>query len=235
MPDPRRYDQGFFPDDLEPLNEDGLLGTGGVLTPEVLLEAYAKGIFPWTGAEPIPWFSPDPRLVLAPEDFRLSRSLRTRLRRREFDVRFDHDFPAVMRACATTPRPGQDGTWITPNMHVAYGELFVRGEAHCVEVLQQGKRVGGLYGISLGRAFFGESMFHRVADASKVALWALCSGLEARDFHFVDCQQETPHLTSLGARPISRATFLRRLRAALKHPTLAHSWADWADSLPWPR
>lgn len=214
---------GVFPDDLEP-NAHGLVALGGELSVPILLEAYSKGIFPWTGEHPIPWYSPDPRLILEPSAFRASRSLRKLARSDRFEVRFDTDFEGVVRACANMPRPGQDGTWITPNMIRAYTALHRLHLAHSVEVFEDGELVGGLYGVSLGRAFFGESMFSRVSNTSKLALYRLCQWLEARDFHLIDCQQETPHLESLGAVAISRSEYLERLRVALREPTLQHRW-----------
>lgn len=208
-------------------DEHGLVGVGGRLSVELLLETYAQGVFPWTGRHPIPWFSPDPRMVLEPAAFRARRSLRKRLRQGGFEVRFDTRFDQVMRWCASAPRAGQPGTWITPNMLRVYGELHHHGYGHSVEVLAGGRLVGGLYGLSLGRAFFGESMFHREPDASKIALWALCDALAARDFHFIDCQEETEHLASLGAHPIPLPEFRARLAQAQQQPTLKGSWADW--------
>jgi len=216
---------------LEP-DENGLVGVGGRLTPELVVEMYARGVFPWTGEHPIPWFSPDPRLILEPGGFKLRRSLRKRIRNTpRLEVRFDSRFREVMLACASTPREGEDGTWITDNMVACYCTLHDLGIGHSVEVYIDGELVGGLYGLSLGLAFFGESMFHRRTDMSKVALWALCSALEERGFHFVDCQQETRHLESLGAHAIPRHIYLRRLDAALAHPVRQHSWSEWAPRI----
>lgn len=206
-----------FPDDLEP-DEDGLVAIGGDLSEEAVLEAYSKGIFPWTGRPPIPWYSPDPRLVLFPADVHVSRSLQKTLRSQIYETVFDRDFAAVMDACRRIPRPRQRGTWITSNMVRTYGALFEHGHAHCVETLRAGELVGGLYGLAIGRAFFGESMFALEPDASKVALVALCRSLERSGFDLIDCQQVTPHLMRLGAVPISRAEFLQRLAAAMRPP-----------------
>lgn len=218
----------WFPDDLKP-DSTGLVGVGADLEPETLIEAYAKGIFPWSGDDPIPWYSPDPRLVLFPDHFRASRSLKKLARQGKLEVRFDRDFPEVMRGCAEIPRPGQDGTWINDRMIDAYTELHRRGVAHCVSVYQpeSGDLVGGLYGLTLGRFFFGESMFSRASNSSKLALFALCENLVARDFELVDCQQVTPHLMSLGAVPIMRREFLARLRRTLHFPSLHVDWGDW--------
>ncbi len=186
---------------------NGLLAAGGALDPDWLLAAYRRGIFPWySPGEPILWWSPDPRLVLEPARIRISRSLRRTLRRHCFEVRFDTAFAEVVSACAA-PRPGQRGTWITPAMRRAYRRMHELGHAHSVETWADGRLVGGLYGIAVGRAFFGESMFSRESDASKVALAHLARFLETRGFGMIDCQMTTSHLLSLGASEISRADF----------------------------
>jgi leucyl/phenylalanyl-tRNA--protein transferase len=223
-----RFDFGIFRRHLVP-DENGLIGIGGELNAAILLEAYSKGIFPWTGRHPIPWYSPDPRLILEPGELRISRSLSKRIRNGDFDVRFDEDFHGVMRGCATVPRTGRPGTWITPNMVAAYGKLHRRGFAHSVEVYREGALVGGLYGVAIGRVFFGESMFYQARDASKVALVTLCRVLANREFAFIDCQQQTPHLESLGARPVPRVEFLERLAEAVEHPGLVGSWSSFVD------
>jgi len=197
---------------------NGLVGIGGDLRPKTLIEAYSKGIFPWDGDQPIPWYSPDPRMILRPEDFRANRALRKLERQGRLEVAFDTRFADVMRACAAVPREGQDGTWITEGMVRSYGTLHERGIAHSVEVYEDGALVGGLYGLALGRMFFGESMFHTRRDASKLALWTLCERLRVRGFVAVDCQQETPHLASLGAAPIPRAEFLDLLAVHADSP-----------------
>lgn len=220
-----RHRQPVFPEDLVP-NRFGLVALGGELTVDTLLEAYRKGIFPWSGEHPIPWYSPDPRLILEPRQVHLSRSLAKSFRRGRYTVRFDSSFMKTMEGCATTPRPGQNGTWISGNMFEAYGRLFDRGIAHSVEAWHGEQLVGGLYGLALGRAFFGESMFARAPDASKMALVSLCQRLEAWDFEFVDCQQVTEHLIRMGAKPISRLQYLTRLRRALESPSRSGSWAD---------
>ena len=193
---------------------NGLLAASGDLTAERVVEAYRQGIFPWYGeGQPVLWWSPDPRMVLYPGEFRCARSLARRLRRREFDVRFDTAFDAVIEACATAPR-GNDGrtdTWITPAMLDTYRALHRLGYAHSVEAWQGGELAGGLYGLALGKVFFGESMFARVTDASKVALAALVGFARRQSIALIDCQQQTQHLASLGARPIPRERFAREL------------------------
>ncbi|MCG8587740.1 MAG: leucyl/phenylalanyl-tRNA--protein transferase [Proteobacteria bacterium] len=215
------------PSEAEP---EGLLAVGGDLSPERLLEAYARGIFPWFDELPILWFSPDPRYVLRPEDARVGRSLRRALARAPFDIAFDRDFESVVRACAETPRPEQEGTWITPDMVAAYTELHRRGFAHCVSAYAGGELVGGLYGVSLGAAFFGESMFAHQPDASKIAFVYLCRQLVTWGFHFVDCQVETPHLVRFGAEPWPRPRFLDALERALAEPTRRGSWSAAAGA-----
>lgn len=205
--------------------EDGLLAIGGGLTPEWLLEAYALGIFPWYNAnEPILWWSPDPRFVLYPDELKISRTMRQTLQRGTFKITFDTAFEQVISACSTTPRHGQDGTWITDDVKKAYTHLHELGLAHSVEAWQDDKLVGGLYGISLGRCFFGESMFSHVSNASKAAFLTLVPKLRALDFVIIDCQMSTPHLESLGGRGIPRQSFLDILETALPQPTLQGSW-----------
>ncbi len=218
-----------FPDpwSLEP-DETGLVALGGRLTPELVIEAYRKGIFPWTGEDPIPWYSPDPRMILEPRAFRRTRSLMKWIRQGRYEVRFDTDFRRVMRECARMPRPGQDGTWITPNMLRVYGRLSDVGIAHSVETWEGDTLVGGLYGLSFGRTFYGESMFAHRDNASKFALEALCRHLEALDFEMIDCQQETRHLKNMGGVAISRADFLRRLERSLEHPSHHYRWSPGA-------
>jgi len=201
----------------------GPIAVGGDLRPERLLLAYTMGIFPWQG-EPLHWHSPDPRMVLLADELRVSRSLRRTVRRGAFRLTLDTEFTEVMIACATVPRPGQDGTWITPGMVESYTELHRRGIAHSVEAWRGGDLVGGLYGLSLGAAFFGESMFAHEADASKVAFVALVEQLRRWSIRLVDCQVYTPHLASLGAREWPRREFLAALRAALERPTRLGPW-----------
>jgi leucyl/phenylalanyl-tRNA--protein transferase len=212
-----------FPDP-ELADESGFLAVGGDLSTERLLEAYRHGIFPWPHDEDLPlfWFSPDPRCVLYPEDLHVGRTLRPRLAR--YEVRCDTAFEEVMRGCATAPRPSGDGTWITEAMVGAYVRLHRLGLAHSVESWRDGRLAGGLYGVSLGGAFFGESMFAREPDASKVALVRLVGRLREWGFRFVDCQLPTEHLLRFGARAIPRSRFLRELAAALGIPTREGSW-----------
>ena len=208
----------FPADPLSMRPEDsGLVALGGALERQTLLEAYRKGIFPWEGSDPIPWFSPDPRAILVPRAFRSSRSVRRLGRREGIRVSFDEDFDAVIRACASVSREGQPGTWITPALRASYLDLHRHGVAHSVEVWRDEELVGGLYGLAMGRAFFGESMFHRVDDASKLALWELCQRLHGAGYRFIDCQQDTSHLRSLGSVVVPRLRYLRLLEEALAH------------------
>lgn len=193
---------------------DGLLAIGGDLARERLLCAYRKGIFPWFNpGQPVLWWSPDPRAVLFPRELHISRRLRRRLRQQPFSFTLDRNFRAVMQACAETPRSGQDGTWITAEMLDAYCDLHAAGYAHSVEAWRDGELVGGIYGVALGRVFFGESMFSRVSDASKAAITLLIRELLARGFALLDCQVASAHLASLGSREIPRQEFLQLLAA----------------------
>ncbi len=204
---------------------DGLLAVGGDLSPERLLLAYRQGIFPWySDEEPILWWSPAPRLILLPENLRISRRLARTIRKQTFQISFDTAFAEVVAHCAGTPRPGQPGTWITAEMQEAYGRLHELGFAHSVEARQGEKLVGGLYGLALGGVFFGESMFSLVADSSKVAFAALVERLKEWDFGLIDCQVATRHLLSLGAHEVEREEFERRLALALAKPTHKKSW-----------
>lgn len=198
----------FPPLDAALKDPDGLLAAGGDLTPERLLNAYTHGVFPWySEGEPILWWSPDPRCVLFPEKLKISRSLRKTLKKNPFEVRLDSAFAEVMHACAQ-PRATQSGTWITYEMFQAYVHMHQLGYAHSVECWQHGELVGGLYGMAIGRVFFGESMFSRVTDASKVALVYLCEYLLAHGFRMIDSQVYTSHLASLGAEMIPRTRFV---------------------------
>ena len=194
---------------------NGLLAAGGDLGAERLLDAYRNGIFPWYSADqPLLWWSPDPRMVLIPAEARISRSLGKRLRKHDFEIRIDSAFGAVMHACAA-PRNSHDGhggTWITDDMIAAYTVLHRRGLAHSVETWIDGELAGGLYGVALGRMFYGESMFTRATDASKLALAHLARQLARWQFGMIDCQMSTPHLASLGAREMPRTDFVRRLK-----------------------
>jgi leucyl/phenylalanyl-tRNA--protein transferase len=212
-----------FPD---PSSADaaGLLAYGGDLRPERLLSAYARGIFPWYEEDPILWFSPDPRMVLLPAELRVNRTLAKNLRRGRYEVRLDTAFEAVIRSCAAAPRKQQDGTWITDDMIDAYLQLHELGFAHSAESWREGELCGGVYGVSLGAAFFGESMFASRSDASKIAFAVLVRQLEAWQFHFVDCQVHTDHTAALGAREWSRSDFLSALDQALRSPTRRGRW-----------
>jgi leucyl/phenylalanyl-tRNA--protein transferase len=204
---------------------DGLLAVGGDLTPRRLLAAYAAGIFPWFDERsPILWWSPDPRLVLDPGELHVSRSLARTLRRGRFQVTADTAFERVIRRCSAADRPGQRGTWITPEMIEAYATLHRLGFAHSFEAWEGDVLAGGLYGISLGSAFFGESMFAERPDASKVAFVTAVQWLRGRGVTLVDCQVRTEHLVSLGAKEIPRSRFLARLAKALHAPTEQGRW-----------
>lgn len=204
---------------------DGPIAVGGNLSPDILIEAYAHGIFPWFNDDrgPVMWWSPDPRAVLFPKRLHVSRSLARRLRRGDYAVTFDAAFQAVIAACAK-PREPHDGTWITPRMQCAYVRLHQAGFAHSVEAWRHGELAGGLYGVALGRMFFGESMFAAQADASKVALVHLARRLSARRFELIDCQLPNSHLASLGAETMPRARFLDRLERNRSRPTLPGPW-----------
>ncbi len=195
---------------------DGLLAVGGDLTKERLLLAYSMGIFPWYSEDsPILWWSPDPRLVLFPDELIVSRSLRQTIRKGTYAVTFDTAFEQVIRSCAGARRKGENGTWITEEMIAAYCGLHDAGFAHSVETWHNGELAGGLYGVMLGRAFFGESMFSLRSDASKVALERLAGRLIELGFMFIDCQMTTNHLLSLGARQVPRSEFMNLLKKAL--------------------
>jgi len=205
-------DPSRLPDPAGALAEpNGLLAAGGALTPEWLLAAYRRGIFPWFGpGQPILWWSPDPRAVIDPERFKRSKSLGQSIRNRGYETAIDRDFAAVLAGCAA-PRAGESGTWITPSMRRAYQELHRLGRAHSFETWLDGALVGGLYGVRLGGVFFGESMFSRARDASKVALVRLVDWARAEAVELIDCQLPTPHLASLGAENVPRDRFLARL------------------------
>jgi len=204
---------------------NGLLAAGGDLNPQRILAAYRRGIFPWYSAgEPILWWSPDPRMVLFPDELKISRSLAKILRNANYEVRLDTAFDDVIHACAGKPRDSQTGTWITAEMQQSYRELHRLGYAHSVETWIAGKLAGGLYGIALGQAFYGESMFADARDASKIALAHLCAHLKQRGFGIIDCQMETAHLASLGARPIPRRDFAARLDQLCPHGDAPGHW-----------
>lgn len=210
----------------------GLLAVGGDLSLQRLLLAYRRGIFPWyADGEPILWWSPDPRLVLYPEKLHLSASLKKSIRRRRFALTVDRDFTSVIAACAGVRRKGAQGTWIVAEMIDAYRRLHEAGYAHSVEAWCDGRLAGGLYGVSIGRCFFGESMFSRTSDASKVALTGLVQFLAGLRFELIDCQVPTAHLARLGACEIPRKRFMRQLQHALQARTLRGEWSALFDRL----
>jgi leucyl/phenylalanyl-tRNA---protein transferase len=210
----------FFPDFPDPsdADADGLLAVGGDLTPSRLLAAYKKGIFPWQ-TQPIAWFSPDPRMVLFPEELKISHSMRALLKQNKFKVTCNQAFETVMHACGKTARSGQDSTWIDAEIIAAYSRMNQLGFAHSIEVWADENLVGGLYGIALGRVFYGESMFATTSNASKYGFISLVKRLQELGFWLIDCQQETKHLGSLGARPITRTAFLEILARNEKEET----------------
>lgn len=212
----------------EMADANGILAVGGDLSPERLLTAYTLGIFPWFNeGEPIIWWSPDPRFVLFPNELKISKSMRPYFNQQKFTVTLDTQFEAVMRGCQTSRRDGQfGGTWITEDMVEAYVRLYELGYAHSVEVWKNEDLVGGLYGISLGKVFFGESMFAQEANASKFGFITIVEKLKELDFHLIDCQQETNHLGSLGARAIDRKEFLALLQKNQSAETLTGSWTN---------
>ncbi len=208
------------------------LAAGGDLSPARLLRAYAAGIFPWYDEHsPILWWSPDPRMAMRPQDLCINRSLAKARRKNRFDVSFDTAFLAVMRACAA-PRPGQTGTWIVPDMIAAYARLFQSGHAHSVEIWQDDILVGGLYGVALGAAFFGESMFSTVSYASKIAFVELALALDRWGYLLIDCQVPSAHMATLGARVMPRAEFLSQLREAVARSMAVGRWPQAAEDRP---
>lgn len=208
---------------------EGIIAVGGDLSPARLLTAYSEGIFPWFNeGDPILWWSPDPRFVLFPDELVVSRSMRPYFNQKKFQVSFDRNFEGVMRNCQQSNRNGQSGdTWITEDMIQAYVQLHQLGYAHSVEVWQNEELVGGLYGISLGKIFFGESMFAKVSNASKYGFITLVQNLRDKGFVLIDCQQQTQHLGSLGARPIGRKFFLQYLEENKKQETLTGPWTQF--------
>jgi leucyl/phenylalanyl-tRNA--protein transferase len=220
----KKQDEIIFPDP-EKADADGLLAVGGDLSVNTLISAYSRGIFPWYSQEmPILWWSPDPRLVLFPEKLKISKSLRHIIRQGKYQVRKDTNFKKVIEYCASTRRKGQEGTWITEEMKQAYIRLHNEGYAHSFEAYYKNELAGGLYGVSLGRAFFGESMFHTMTDASKVALFCLVEYINKWKFHFIDAQQPTSHMKMMGAEEISRKEFLRILKISMQQPTIRGKW-----------
>jgi len=210
---------------------NGLLAAGADLSPQRLLDAYVHGIFPWFGEDdPLLWWSPDPRMVLFLDELHVSRSLRRVIRSGRYEVRFDTAFHDVMRACGE-PRPGQEGTWITPAMIEAYTTLWRLGYVHSIESWADGELVGGLYGVAIGHMFYGESMFTRRRDASKVAFVATVRQLRRWEFQLIDCQMPTMHLASLGAREISRRDFLDHVTRLVGDQDVISPWRGDADLL----
>lgn len=210
---------------------DGLLAVGGDLSPERLLLAYANGIFPWYSRKPLLWWSPEPRCILYPEQFRRTKSLKQSFRKHAFELRIDTRFADVITCCSKIERKGEKGTWITRDMIRAYTELHSLGYAHSFEIYTKDKLVGGLYGISLGSAFFGESMFHLVTDASKAALSYLVSFCKKNQFGYIDNQVTNEHLLSLGSTEISRDSYLELLARSNQGQTLRGKWTGYASGL----
>jgi len=213
FPDPRHTDK------------DGLLCWGGNLEVPTLLQAYSLGIFPWYNENsPILWWSPPKRMVIKPHELITSKSLRAAIRKQNYEVKFDTDFAEIIRNCANANRKEQDSTWITNDMQEAYISLHKAGFAHSAGTYTNGELVGGLYGVSLGRAFFGESMFYKESNASKIAFFHLVEKLKSLDFQLIDCQQNTTHLKSFGAYEVERDIFLNLLRQALTYKSMRGSW-----------
>jgi leucyl/phenylalanyl-tRNA--protein transferase len=213
---------------------NGLLCAGGDLTPQRIVQAYINGIFPWySPGEPLLWWSPDPRMVLFPGEFRISHSLRKTLRKADYQVFLDTHFEAVIQACARTSRRDQTGTWITPEIQAAYLRLHKLGYAHSVETWIDGELAGGLYGIAIGKMFYGESMFAHITDASKIAIAHLVRFLDEQGFGMIDCQMNTPHLASLGAREIPRDEFIHNLRRLTVIPPLCGHWPSESAAFAW--
>ncbi len=207
--------------------QEGILAVGGDLSLKRLLLAYSQGIFPWfSDGEPLLWWSPDPRLVLYPEKLKVSKSLKKIIKQRRFHITADTAFDRVIKSCALVKRKNNEGTWIVDEMIKAYSLLHEAGFAHSIEAWHQGELAGGLYGVSLGRCFFGESMFTRVSNASKAAFVRLTGYLNSLSFDLIDCQVTTKHLVSLGAKEIPRSLFLNQLKESLKLPTVKGKWTD---------
>lgn len=209
----------------EGASPEGVVAIGGDTSPERLVLAYSQGIFPWPHRDlPLLWFSPDPRFLLRFDRVHVGRSLRKRIRARPYEVRADTAFEQVIDACATVPRPGQDGTWITNEIRTGFIALHRLGLSHSIEVYREGELVGGLYGVALGKSFCGESMFSRADDASKIATVAMLGNLLHWRYHFVDCQVYTDHLDRFGAEPWPRSRYLAALRRAVAEPTHRGPW-----------
>lgn len=223
MPVYQLSDEIIFPDPTQA--EDGLLAVGGDLSAERLLMAYSMGIFPWPNDDYLMWFSPNPRTVLFPEKLKVRKSLRQSIRNKGFVCRFDTNFKQVVKACAEINRKHESGTWISAKMQQAYTKLHELGYAHSVEIYQNRRLVGGLYGVSLGKAFYGESMFAKVSDASKVALFYLVEFAKRYHIQFIDAQMRTQHLISMGAEDISQHRFLQHNQKALEYNNMRGLWA----------
>ena len=206
-------DTPFPPIDCALKDPNGLIAIGGDLSAARILSAYQQGIFPWfSEGEPILWWSPDPRMVLFPDELKISKSLAKRLKKNDYTIQFNHHFREVMSSCAAVRREDQAGTWISPAMIEAYCELHAMGHAICAETWIDGELVGGLYGVIINRMFYGESMFHTKTDASKIAFVHMVNFLKSQQVGMIDCQMNTPHLASLGAREISRDIFMAQLQ-----------------------
>ncbi len=213
-----------FPDPRTASNE-GLVAVGGELSPDYLIAAYAQGVFPWYNeGDPVLWWSPNPRMVLFPENYKLSKSMRKLIKSGDYEIRVDTDFKSVITNCGKMERRDQQGTWITKDIYDAYNELHDMGIVHSFETYQNDELVGGLYGLSLGKVFFGESMFFKKTNASKFAFYHLVEWCRLNDFDFIDAQQSTAHLRSLGAEDIPRESFLEILDESLSHSTLQGRW-----------
>lgn len=207
--------------------DDGLLAIGGDLSPERLIDAYKNGIFPWYSEDyPIMWWSPNPRMVMFPKEFKRTKSLKRLVNKKIFEIKFDTNFKNVILQCANVDRGNQDGTWITQDMIASYIKLHELGIAHSVEAYHEGQLVGGLYGIAIGKVFFGESMFHKKNDASKVAFWYLVEKLLEWDFDIIDAQQQTDHFKSLGGKAIDRKNFLTLLKLSVEKPQKFKNWSN---------
>ena len=214
---------------VENSTPEGIVMAGGNLSPGMLLSAYSQGIFPWySEGDPVLWWSPDPRCVLFPDEVHVSGSMRKLIRKKHFGITFDTCVREIITACGETPRAGQDGTWITDDMLEAYIGLHELGYAHSVEVWSGTVLAGGLYGISLGRSFFAESMFTWTVNASKYALISLAGLMEKKNYGLIDCQVYSPHLETMGARMIPRNEFMARIKECLKDATQKGSWEHWA-------
>lgn len=221
-----KLDEEFlsFPPATE-TNPEGLLAIGGKLSEDWLLTAYANGLFPWFNpGEPILWWSPDPRCVIFPDKVHISKSMHRVLNNSEIEFRLDTNFESVIRHCANVDRKDENGTWITDEMIDAYSKLYDIGMAHSAELYRGDELIGGLYGVSIGSVFFGESMFSMEKNASKVVLIRLCAWLQKRGFELFDCQIFSPHLARMGAEEMSRVEFLRRLESGLEKPTIRGKW-----------